>query len=283
MSLSLQATNIINDIKGQINFLTEVQLTANKVGKSALNDVVKSSIEYTMIDEEIIALKQSEQELLYKLSTLTAGNNVDVKEEKLPEISFNQWNKEEVKESVIKNNPEIAILEIEKIKAESEIALREKEYIPDLELGLSYMQRDNTPAGERRSDMISAMATINIPLWYKKKNMNMVSEAQRKKEYINKLIEDQKNTLNTKTEIILSRLKKWEELYKLYLEQLIPQTELVIETYLSRLTTAKTEVMPIIDSIRLLLEYKKDVAMAKKEYLINLSELKALMGMEVLK
>ncbi|GAB4440532.1 MAG: hypothetical protein OHK0040_11990 [bacterium] len=276
-----EAKIIADDVREQIKLLIDVKVAANKAGNGTLADVIKGNTEYSMVEEELISLKQSEEELLKKLKYLTL-RDVELKESRLPEIAFIKLDEKEIKETVIKNNPEIALLKLEKEQNDKEVTLKKREYYPDLELGISYMQRDNSPLGMKRSDMVSAMATINIPLWYKNKNMPMIDEFQKKKEMTGKLLEEQSNLLNFKVEALLAKLKKWEELYRLYTEQLIPQTELTFETLVSRLSTGKVELMPIIDTVRMLLRYKKDALMAKKEYLINLSEIKALMGLEVL-
>lgn len=277
-----ESKKIADEMREQIKLLIDTQISATKVGKGVLANVIKGNIEYTMVDDDLISLKQNETEILKRLKYLTL-RDVDIKEDGLNEFFFDSVDEKEIKELVLKNNPEIVLLNLEKEQNEKELILKEKEYYPDLELGISYMQRDNSPLGMKRSDMVNAMATINIPLWYKKKNIPMIDEFQKKKEATIKLIEEQQNSLIFKVDTVLSKLKKWEELFRLYTEQLIPQTELTIETLLTRLNTGNIEFMPVIDTIRMLLKYKKDALMAKKEYLVNLSELKALMGMEVLK
>jgi len=277
-----EVRKIFEETREQLKLLIETQVAGNKVGKGVLSDVIKTNIEYTMIDEDLTALYQGEEELLSKLRYLTL-RDVELKEEKLPDVNFKEPDYESVKEAVLKNNPELALLSLEREQSEKEVLLKQREYYPDLELGISYMQRDNSPLGMKRADMLSAMATINIPFWYKKKNIPMIEESQKKKEMVLKLIEEQNNLLMSKAKVIISQLKKWETLYKLYTEQLIPQTELAIESYVVRLSVSQTEYMPIIDTIRMLLKYKREAIMAKKEYLSNLSELNALMGVEVLK
>ena len=70
--------------------------------------------------------------------------------------------------------------------------------------------------------------------------------------------------------------------YALYHDRLIPQTELALETNLARYRTSSVEFMSVIDNVRMLLRYRKELAMAVKEYHAAYSELSALMGVEVL-
>ena len=97
------------------------------------------------------------------------------------------------------------------------------------------------------------------------------------------LYSDKSNDLSARTDIIISQLAKWRDLYKLYNDKLIPETRLALETNLSRYRTGSVEFMPVIDNIRMLLRYRKELNMAVKEYSTMYSELNALKGVEVLK
>jgi len=74
---------------------------------------------------------------------------------------------------------------------------------------------------------------------------------------INSLVIDKKNELISQAETILSQLNKWQELYKLYTEQLIPQNELALQTNFAQYKTGGFEFMNIIDTIRMLLNTRK--------------------------
>jgi outer membrane protein TolC len=134
----------------------------------------------------------------------------------------------------------------------------------------------------KRDDMVSGMIIFNIPVWSWKKNMNMVDEMAKKNESAKNLYQDKLNDIKARTEILVSQLVKWRDLYKLYKNKLIPQTELGLETILSRYRTSSVEFMPVIDSVRMLLRYRKELLMAKKEYCVSYSELHALLGQEIL-
>lgn len=269
---------IVEEIKEQLQLVVQSEVAANKSSIGNLANVVKANVEHTMIDEELISLRQQEKEILHKISYLS-GKDVDIKELTISEIDFKEISLDDVKEKIEINNPDINILKIDEEINGKEVILKQKEYYPDIELGISYMQRDSGAVGSR-PDMVSAKAQINIPLWYKKKNIPMIAEMQKKQEMTKTLLTDKKNELFYKAETVIERLKQWENLYKLYIEQLIPQTEIVFETLLSRYRTSSVEFMPIIDTVRMLLKYKKEVLMIKKEYLSNVSELNTLMGVQ---
>lgn len=275
------SVEILNKMKGYIKLLMESEKGASKSGMGSLTNVVKANIEETLIDEELITLKQNERELYDKINYLT-GRHVDIKKEDLLNITSTSLESKEIKKNILNANPDIRMLSIERDISEDEIQLKKKEYYPDIELEVSYMQREDALGGQDRSDMVSAMVTFNIPLWYKRKNIPMVTEMERKKWMMNSLVIDKKNELISQAETILSRLNKWQELYKLYTEQLIPQNELTLETDLAQYKTGGFEFMSLIDTIRMLLKYKKEAILMQKEYMVEVSKLNALMGLDVL-
>jgi len=272
--------NIIEEIKKQIQLVTEREVAASKAGTGTLANVLKSNIEFNMAEEEIINLKQKERELTRKISYLS-GEETDVDQMELPAPEFVNLSPDNIKNEILTSNPELKIIRIDLEISQEELNLKQMEYIPDIEVGVSYMQRQDGK-DVKRDDMISGMVSINIPVWFWKKNMPMVDEMKSKNTSVDSLYKDRANDLSARSEIIISQMSRWHDLYKLYKEKLIPQTELTLETNLARYRTGSVEFMPVVDNIRMLLRYRKELNMALKEYYTAYSELNALKGVEVL-
>jgi outer membrane protein, heavy metal efflux system len=272
---------IIEEIKKQIKLVVDSEIAASKSGMGSLLNVIKAKTEYDMAEEEIISLKQKSREFELKINYLL-GKKVEVSIDKLPEPDFRDVSMEIIYKEINDANPQLKIALLDSEISRNEISLKKAEYIPDIEIGVSYMQRQNSPDGMKRDNMISGMISFNIPLWSWKKNTNMVDEMGNKHESAKNLYQDKLNDLKARAEILSSQLVKWRDLYKLYKDKLIPQTELGLETVLSRYRTSSVEFMPVIDSVRMLLKYRLELLMAKKEYITSNSELHALMGKEIL-
>jgi outer membrane protein TolC len=272
---------ILKEIKKQINLVTEREAAASRSGTGTLANVLKSNIEFNMAEEELINLFQKERELSQKINYLSgAQTGVDLAELSVPDFVIPPADK--LKDEILTSNPELKILKIDTEISREEVYLRQMEYVPDLELGISYMQRQDGN-GMKRDDMISGMVSLNIPVWFWKKNIPMVDEMKLKNTAVDSLYKDRTNDLTARADIIISQLSRWHNLYKLYRDNLIPQTELTLETNLARYRTGSVEFMPVIDNIRMLLRYRKELNMALKEYHTVYSELNALKGVEVVK
>ncbi len=270
---------ILDEIKQQINLVIDSEVAAAKSGMGSISNVIKSKIESNMIDEEIINLKQKQRETELKINYFI-GRKVDVNIYDLPEPDFRELSADAVQKEILNSNPELKMLLIDTEISRIEITQKKMEYIPNMELGLSYMQRDSTPV-MKRDDMLTGMVTFSIPVWFWKKNIPMIEESKKKFASQKNLYQDKLNDINARTEIQLSQLSRWRDLFRLYQDKLIPQTKLALETNLARYRSSAVEIMPVIDNVRMLLRYKKELVMAVKEYYISFSELNALMGVEV--
>ncbi len=259
---------ILEDMKGYLKLLIDSESARIKTGVGNVSNVVKISVEEKMIDEEIINLKQKEREYLKNIGYMIGKENFDVQIDKLVWMPY-EHNILELKEKAFSSNPEIKIIMLENELSNEEVNLKKKEYYPDLELSISYMQRDDPKEGMKRPDMVSAMAVFNIPLWFKKKNIPMLEEMIKKKEMVNRRLEDKKNEIISKIETMIGEIERIRSLKLLYEDALIPQNELILETYFAKYKTSNLELMQVIDSIRTLLRYKRELEALKKELIIT--------------
>lgn len=270
---------VLNEIKDRLKLVIDSEIAANKAGMGSLSNVIKANVEYTMIDEEVIALTQKKEEARQNIIYLV-GEEVELGFDELPEPDFRDLQPKSIKGEVYADNPDLKIARLDREIANEEISLKTKEYYPDVEFGISYMQRDAGPEG-KRSDMINGMATINVPFWFWKKNVHMVNEMQKKSEAAGNFLINKSNELNSKAETLVYQTTKWRDLYRLYHDRLIPQVTVALETNLAQYKTGAVEFMPVIDTIRQLLQYKKDLIMVTAEYYKSYSELSAIQGMEI--
>jgi outer membrane protein TolC len=272
--------SIFEEIKKQLKLVIDSEVTANKSGVGSLSNVIKANIEYNMIDEELIGFRQKEKETTQNILYL-AGITTDTDFSLKLTPDFKMLSVEEIKNKIIASNPELKISKLDAEISRNELSQKQDEYIPDMEVGVSYMQRQNG-SGKKRDDMVSGMLTFNIPAWSLGKNSSMVDEMKKKTEMSDASYNDKLNELNSRAEILVSLTVKWRDLYKLYNEKLIPQTDLALETILARYKSNTTEFMPVIDTVRMLLRYKKEQSMALTSYYSAQSELNKLMGTEVM-
>ena len=80
-------------------------------------------------------------------------------------------------ESAVANRPALKAAS-ERIKeGEAMLETAKKEYYPDFTISAQYMERDRQDTGVKPSDMVTALVSVNLPIWRKSKLAPSVLEA----------------------------------------------------------------------------------------------------------
>jgi cobalt-zinc-cadmium efflux system outer membrane protein len=101
---AVSSIRILADIKKQIKLVIDSEVAATKAGTGSIANVIKAKIEYNMVDEEIINLRQKEKELRATLNYLT-GAKVDIKPQTLPVPDYREYQADEVQKEILASNP----------------------------------------------------------------------------------------------------------------------------------------------------------------------------------
>ncbi len=273
---------IIEDTKRYLTFLLDIQKSRSTVGIGMLSDVLKVSVELTKLDEEIITVNTTIAEMQRKIASLLGDSN-RVIQYKITDINFTTIENQKqfdtsLHDVIINNNPELQLLSLQLLIDEEEINLKHKDLYPDVEVGIAYMQREKSPQGENRDDMISIMATFNIPMWFMSKNKPAIQEMKIKKGESQALYNDKKNDIESAIYVITLNIEKWKQLAELYNNRIIPQLDTMLKTDLAYYRTGNIEFMKILDAIRMRLDYMKQLRVDAKEYYAAISFLHFLQG-----
>ncbi len=273
---------ILEDTKKYLTLMLEIQKSRSITGIGTLSDVLQVSVELLKIDEELInihsTIAEKEQMIIYLLGK-TNYENVQINTGTIvSSVSIINLSYEDSLKNIASENPELKLLSLQILIDEKEINYKQKEYYPDMEVGLSYMQRDNSSQGMKRDDMFSVMVTFNIPAWFINRNIPAVQEMKLKKGESIALFDDKKNEVFFALNKIAINISKWEQLHKLYSNSIIPHLDTTFNTKLTQYKTVDTEFMKLIDTIRMRLDYQNRLLAIKKEYLIALSFMKFLSG-----
>ncbi|MGC2425127.1 MAG: TolC family protein, partial [Nitrospirota bacterium] len=184
-------------------------------------------------------------------------------------------------ESAVENRPALmaAALRIKKGAAMLETA--KKEYYPDFTISAQYMQRDRLDTGEKQSDMISAVVSINLPIWRKSKLAPGVLEASLLKDEAERERDAEVNEVKAQVESLVEQVNKDGQAIKLYREVVIPQTGEDINAGLAGYEVGKVQYIDLLDSIRTFLDYQTEYynRIAGREKAV--AELEAVTGKEL--
>ena len=172
-------------------------------------------------------------------------------------------------------SPEIQSKEKMRASSKAQINMAHKEYYPDLTLAGSVFQRK----GEFE-DMWSLTATINIPLYFGKKQA-AVAEAKALSYGADHELESTKLMLSSSIRDNYSMLTTTEKLMSLYKTGLIPKAEQDVELSLSGYASGKIEAITVTNRLKALLDYEtlywgqfveREKAIARLEAIVGIGE-----------
>lgn len=267
------------NIKLMRNFKDAAQAQYS-VGKGIMKDVIKAQLEIsTLVEKRIELRKEDAVKRAYLASLLgretpVAGEVEDISPTKITP------GRDEIVAYAIKNRPALAAAAAMIGAAEAKAGLARKARYPDFKIKADYMQRDRLENGMDQSDMVSAMVSVDLPVWYGSKINPMIREAADEKSRAESGREAALVETTSKVYGMTSEIEQADRTLKLYKEALIPQANDDLSSGLAAYETGKGDFLTLLDSRRTLFDlelgYYNTLTMREKA----VAELEAVAGKE---
>jgi outer membrane protein TolC len=261
------------------DFITLAE-TKYSVGQGAQQDVFKSQVERSKMLDMKISLEQERKSLeaalnalLYRPSDTAVGRIPDFEVQTLPHSA------RDLRETALAKRPMIKSLQAQIAKGEAGHRLARKEFYPDFNVSLEYMQRE--PAMESDgADMYSLGVTFNLPFQRERRHA-MVAESNSEISMATEELNGLRNTIGSGISDLLAKLEKREKLVKLYKTGIIPQAEQSLESAVISYRVNKVDFLSLLDSRMTLFNYERELYESQAEYMMNLAQLEATIGTDL--
>jgi outer membrane protein, heavy metal efflux system len=148
------------------------------------------------------------------------------------------------------HSPEIASKKKMIEAAEAKVKMAKKEYYPDVTIGASYF-----PRTQGMMDMWNLTATVNLPVFYKTKQRQAVSEAGAGLTEAKRELAATQLMIASNIRENFSMVRSADRLMKLYREGLVPKTSQDVQLALTGYVSGKTDALTVISRIKNLLDY----------------------------
>ncbi|MDO8720691.1 MAG: TolC family protein, partial [Syntrophales bacterium] len=133
--------------------------------------------------------------------------------------------------------------------AQAKVAMAKKEFYPDFTVGGNYSARSS-----KFPDMWSLTATVNVPLYYKKKQEQAVLEAEASLLEAKKEVEASKLMAASALRDNYAMVKTADSLMALYKDGLIPKSYQDFELALAGYVTGKVEAITVVTRLKPLID-----------------------------
>jgi len=183
-----------------------------------------------------------------------------------------------LREQMLRERPQLLALQSMIARNQNMLDLARKEYYPDFDVRFSYGQRDAMPDGTRRSDMVSLMVGINLPVWRENKIDPRIAEAQAMREQTMNMYQAQRNENAMKLSQQVASAEQNLRSARLYQNDVLPQAKLTVEAALAAYRVNRVDFFTLLDNQMTVLNYEIAYATAVVNYNKALAEIDLLTG-----
>ena len=169
----------------------------------------------------------------------------------------------------------------------AELALARKEFLPDVDLSIQYGQRSGSAimgTGERvsRSDMISAVVAIPIPLQRGRKQNAGVAASEADLSALEAEQRDAENTAQAEVARLYSDIAHSRTQLALYVKAIIPQGQATLASTTAGYQSGAGDLLPVLNAQTTLLELETSYHRALTDFAQKIAALEAVVGREIL-
>lgn len=245
-----RATNIIEQDELLFEQLLEVTHSLYSVGSVQQKDVLRAELERSRLREKIIKAKRQSEIQRAQLSRWIGHVATDsIWPEQFPKMQppskmvnplespkgqrYSSENRQRLFQQ-LKTHPMLLSLQRQVDVAESDIRISKQQYQPAWGVELNYGYRDGVNNdGSDRSDFVSAMVNVSMPLFTNSRQDKSVQSAVFRKEAQQNAYQDKLTEMVGEVQTIASRLAQVEEQIALFDEQILDKARLQAESSLN--------------------------------------------------
>jgi outer membrane protein, heavy metal efflux system len=264
--------------KDLLDKLARIAEEKYKVGKGLQQDVLRAQLEVSRILQTLTILNQRQRSMVARLNTLLL-REPDTAIGTLAAVDKSPLNYslDELIEQGVENSPDIRRQEQLIEQSQYAVNLARREYYPDFRVGYDYWQRTDL------MDMHGFNFTINVPIFYKKKQRQGVNEANFAHESAKQSREAIRTELLFQVKDQFLRAKASDELLTLYTRALVPQSSLALESSLAAYQTGTLDFESLISNFLSVLGYETSYYEELANYQKALVSLEQITGVELAK
>ena len=275
------AIGITEENRKLLREFVKIAETKYEVGKGIQQDVIKAQVELSKMTDRLIPVEQQREMMVARLNTLL-NRPVEAPFKTDGQIQLTDLNLslEDLKKIAEQNQSMLKKKEHFVESRETAMKLSKISYYPDLDIGVSYGQRDDSPMQER-ADFLSAFVMIKIPLWYKDKEDRKVAEDAANVRKAHAEFSALKNEIYFKIKSLVSEINSHVKRIELLKSGIIPQSRLSLDSALSAYRVNKVNFLTLINSQITLYNYELDYNRAITGHEIKVAELESVIGQRI--
>jgi len=277
-----RALEITEKNKELINHLIKVTETKYATGSGLQQDVLRSQVEQSKLEDDMIMWEQKRAAVSAQLnSLLNRPVNTPVEKTKIEMFLPTLSNKDFIPKKIEQNRPLLQAWQERIQKAEAALKLANRELWPNFTVGASYSQRNDLSDGRQMPDFFSATVSINIPLYSNRKQKAKIAEKQMVLQAVKAEYENVKINLLAEVEKVSGELERNQKRFNLYQRGILLQAQQSLESAQAGYRVGKVDFLTLINNWMMLQNYELQFHFAAAGFFKNLADLEFALGGEL--
>jgi outer membrane protein TolC len=263
--------------KDLLEKLSKISEARYRVGKGVQQDVLKSQVEISLVEQRLTMLEQQLKTVQARINTLLFRDP----ETPLPPTTIEpaklEYSLEQLYQMAVAQDTGIQREQRMVERSQYAVSLAKKSYYPDFTVAYMFQQRPELP------DMNGFTVSVNVPVFYKAKQREAVRESTEQ------LLSAEQSKDNRKTELFFSvkeqylMAKSSERLFQLYAQGVVPQSSLALESSMSAYQVGNVDFLTILSNFTTVLDYEVNYYREVANYNMALARLELFVGAELTK
>jgi outer membrane protein TolC len=268
-----QALEILRRNQAVLQRLAKVAEARYSVGKAMQQDLIKSQVEISILENRLVLLEQRRASLTAEIVTLLnrpAGDRLGRPGpvEKMPDLPPLEALQKQAGQASPMLRAQQAIIDSRQLG----VQMARKEYYPDFDIMAGYYNQGSL------KDMWEMKVQVNVPIYFWRKQRYGLEESTLR------VVEAQRAYRSTEQMLAFRIQDRFQvadasrKLMDLYAKRIVPQSQFALESSLSSYETGAVDFLTVLSNFNTILEYEMSYYEQQAEYLkavANLEELVA--------
>ncbi len=279
LGLTLEMTKLVEKNKLILERFLRIAEGRYEVGQGSQADVLKAQTQVSRMLDELLRLARERPTIEAELiRALGRSENVAAPVPEPPQLNEETLNLESLREAALTQRPQLLALQSLVARNEKALELARKAYYPDLNVRLSYGQRDNMLDNTRRPDMVTMTMAINLPVWRGNKIEPRIMESQAMRDQALSLYQAQRNEIAANLRQQVAMAEQNLKSARLYQTAILPQARLTVESALAAYRVNRVDFLTLLDSQMTVFNYEISLVTAMASHNKALAEIDLLTG-----
>lgn len=279
LAFNEEVQRIVTESKVALEQLAAIARSRFEVGQAAQSDALDAQIELERLRVELLRLTAENAALQGQLQRLLGRSGSARRIHVMaPQLAAAPDPGPDPTLPAIDNRPQLLALQALVERNSRSIDLARREYYPDFDFKLEYGQRDRTPDGVPRDDMVSLTVGFNLPIWRKARLEPQVAEAHALRRQAQEALRAQQLETRAALAAQLALARQWRESAGAYQNTLLPQARAATASALAAYRVGRVDFLTLRQAQLREFEVSADLARAIASHNKAIAEIDLLVG-----